>query len=170
MPSRWSAYLSGSLIMIASCTLQHVPKEQKIEPAKIPAFKVVGAVKLVNAQLSSEEAQIAVPGFAVTVNYKNYTELALKLLQNELAKKTPAAATGSAAKEIKLAIVDIKMLPMSGNFRCIINYTVETGDGYVRGLESMGGSWSYQTAIDSAVTNVAIGILNTEQILTYLEK
>jgi|SRR5919108_2901307 hypothetical protein len=168
-PTSCKYYLLGLLMMIPGCTLQHVPKEQKIAPANIPPFKVVGAVRLTNTQSSVEDVPLAIPGFTINVNYKSYTDIALKLLRSELDNKSGAVA-GSAAKEIKVAIVDIKMLPMSGNFRCIVNYTVESGDGYIRGLEAIGGSWSYQTAIDTAVTNVAVGVLNEERILTYLEK
>jgi hypothetical protein len=159
----------GLVLTLIGCTIQHIPKEQSIEPARVPPFKVVGAVKLTNTQASIENMPIAVSPFTVNINYKNFTDLALKLLKNELDKKHAGGGT-NAAKEIKLAIIDIKMLPMSGNFRCIINYTVETGDAYVRGLEAIGASWNYQTAIDAAIANVAVGVLNNERILTYLEK
>jgi hypothetical protein len=59
---------------------------------------------------------------------------------------------------------------MPGSFRCIVNTTIETGDGYVRGIEVVGASWNYQVAIDTAVSNVAVGVLNDEKILNYLEK
>ena len=170
MKARSYAILIGTLLTaLCGCTLQHIPKEQTIEPAKIPPFKAIGTTVLTNTQASTEDVQIAIPAFTITVNYRSYTDLALRQLKSELDKKTDASRARP-AKEFKLGIVDIKMLPMSGNFRCIINYTVETGDGYVRGLEAIGGSWNYQTAIDTAMANVVVGILNEERILNYLEK
>jgi len=91
------------------------------------------------------------------------------LLKSELDKRKEEI-TVSTPKVITVAIDDLKMFPMVGNFRCIINYTVKTGDGYVRGIEVLGGSWNYRTAIDMAVANVAVGVLNDEKILSYLEK
>ena len=69
-------------------------------------------------------------------------------------------------------ITEILEIPCygTGTMRCFVNYTVETGDGYVRGNEVVGASWNYETAIDMAVANVAVGVLNDEKILNYLEK
>lgn len=163
-----SYFLVISLIL-AGCSLRYVPSELSLEPARIPPFKRVGTVTLTNAHESSEDISVSIPGATVTVNYKEYTDLVIKLLKSELDKRKEEI-TVSTPKVITVAIDDLKMFPMVGNFRCIINYTVKTGDGYVRGIEVLGGSWNYRTAIDMAVANVAVGVLNDEKILSYLEK
>ena len=154
-------------ILVHSCTLQHLPKEQTIEPASIPPFKAKGTLALINNQLSTANVETTVSPFTITMNYRNFTDLVLKFLRNAIDKNQLG---GTGTKEIKLAIVDVKMLPNAGNFRCVINATVEAGDGYVRGLEAVGASWNYQTAIDSAIANIAVAVLNHERILTYLEQ
>ena len=157
------------ILVLSGCTLHYVPSAPPIEPASIPPFKVVGTVKLTNAQELSEDVSLPIPGFTITANFRQYTDLAIKSLRTELDKKSGGNA-GAAEKEIKLAIVDLKMLPGSGNFRCILNFTATTGQGYIRGIEVIGASWNFKTAIDTAVANVAIGVLNDERILSYLEK
>jgi hypothetical protein len=62
------------------------------------------------------------------------------------------------------------MILTTGTFGCIINHTVETGDGYRHGIEVIARSWSFKKAIDAAVAEVAISVLNDENILSYLEK
>jgi hypothetical protein len=158
-----------AFLIFFGCTLQHTPSEQRIDPARLPPFKPVAPVKLTNAQDSVENVSVPTVAATISVNYRDFTQLAIKLLKNEL-EKHGSTVQESAAKEIKLAIVDLKLLPLSTSHKCLINYTVVTGEGYVRGLEAMGESWNIQTAIDTAITNVAIGVLNDEQILDYLEK
>ncbi|MGQ0549930.1 MAG: hypothetical protein ACT4PY_09735 [Armatimonadota bacterium] len=92
----------------------------------------------------------------------------MSVLRGELDKRS--AAGRGVPKRIMVAIVDLRMIPTPGTFRCIINHTVETGDGYRRGIEVIGGSWDFRKAIDAAVANVAISVLNDEKILAYLEK
>ncbi len=112
---------------------------------------------------------MSVPAVTLKVNYRQYTEIALKSLKKELEKKGVTIAAGG-PKEIKLAVVDLKMIVMPGRSTCVLNYTVMTGDGYIRGMESTGASWNSRVAIDMAVANVTVGVLNDQRILDYLEK
>ena len=163
-------YFLPVFLILCGCVTNYVPSEHEIGANRIPPFKPSGSVRLTNAQESSDDVSVSVPGVTtVTVNYRQYTELAIKLLKGELEKKG-VAVLGNAAKEIRLAIVDLKVLTVPGTMRCLVNFTVKTGDGYVRGKEVIGANWNYETAIDMAVANVAIGILNDEKFLDYLEK
>lgn len=157
------------LLIIAGCTLRHTVSERTIETNRIPPFKAGGPVKLTNNREPSAENTVSVRPYTITVDYRQYTEIAIRLLKGELEKKG-VRVVEKAAKEIKLSIVDLKVLPMPGVMRCILNYTVETGDGYVRGKQVIGANWNFKTAIDMAVTNVAIGVLNDENVLNYVEK
>lgn len=168
-PPVFKRALLMAFLILFGCTLQHIPGEQQIDPSRLPPFNPIGPVKLTNAQDSSENVSLSTVGLTLLVNYRDYTQLAIKSLKSEL-EKHGSAVLESAPKEIRLAIVDLKLLPLSISHKCIINYTVVTGDGYVQGHEAIGESWSYQVAIDTAVTNVAIGVLNDERILDYLEK
>jgi len=162
-------YLLSGFLILCGCTLSYAPSQHQIEAQRIPPFKASGSVKLTNAQGSFEDTSITVSPYTILVNYKQYTDLVIKYLRSEVAKRG-AAVSGNAAKEIKLAIVDLMVLGIPGTMRCFVNYTVETGDGYVRGNEVVGASWNYETAINMAVANVAVGFLNDEKILNYLEK
>lgn len=185
MWSRWKEYnlrgtnrmesrLGGSsvlvvLLVLSGYALRHVSAASTIEPDRVPSFNVAGPVQIINAQQSSEDVSIPIPLFTLTVNYGQYTESAIRLLKAELDKRS-GVAPGSTPKRITVAIVDLRMIALAGTFRCIVNHTVETGDGYRRGIEVIGGSWDFRTAIDAAVANVAVSVLNDEKILSYLEK
>ena len=163
-------YFLPVFLILCGCVTNYVPSEHEIGANRIPPFKPSGSVRLTNAQESSDDVSVSVPGVTtVTVNYRQYTEFAIKLLKGELEKKG-VAVLGNAAKEIRLAIVDLKLLIVPGTTRCLVNFTVKTGDGYVRGKEVIGANWYFKTAIDMALANVAIGILNDEKFLDYLEK
>jgi hypothetical protein len=52
----------------------------------------------------------------------------------------------------------------------LINYTVETGDGYLRGYRVQDTNRDFRAAIDGALAKVVAGVLQDEQVLKYLEK
>jgi hypothetical protein len=157
------------LLILAGCATSHVANEVPLDPNRIPPFKPKGSVNLINAQRSSKIHSIFLSNLTVRVNYNQYTEIVLSLVKNELRNKgVQVSRYGS--KEIEVAVVDLQILPAAGTFRCFINYTVRTGDGYMHGNEAVGASWNYQTAIDAAVASAAVGVLNNENVLDYLEK
>jgi hypothetical protein len=172
MPMKLTAfrfYFLPVFLIFCGCISSYVPSEHEIGANRIPPFKPSGSVRLTNAQESSKDTSITISPSTFTVNYRKYTEIAIRLLKRELRKKG-TIVSGYGAKEIKLAIVDLRVNRMPGTMRCFVNYTVKTGDGYVRGNEVVGASWDFQTAIDMAVANVAVGVLNDEKILNFLEK
>ena len=169
--SHWVAVSSllVGLLVLSGCALHHISAESTIEPDRIPEFKVAGPIEIVNAQQSSEDVAIPIPGFTVAVNYRQYTESAIKALRGELDRRAGPTAART-PKRVTLTIVDLRMVTTGTTFGCIINYTVETGDGSRRGIEVIAWSWRFPKAINAAVTDVAISVLNDEKILSYLEK
>ena len=121
------------------------------------------------AQESNEDTFVSTPVYSLSINYKQFTELALKLLKKEVNDRS-SSLFGTTPKEIKLTVVDVRLITKYFAYRCIINSTVETGDGYIRGFEVIGTSWRDETAIDTALSKVAISVLNDKGILNYLEK
>ena len=159
------------LMLLASCGIhiQHAPSQLVVDSAKIPPFRVVGPVKLVNAQTLSQD--VVIPLYFthdVSANYKQYTDAAINSLKLELEKKG-AMISGIDGKTLKLAIADIKVLDRP-QYLCLINYTVETGDGYLRGYRVQDTDRDFRAAIDSALAKVVAGVLQDEQVLNYLEK
>ena len=158
------AGLLTGLLIFSACSPRYVPSEIPIDPSRIPGLRVAGPVKIVNAQTSSEDTVTPLGPNSLSVNYKEYTERAIKFLKTELERRG-AVVSDSASKVIRFSITDVKMYRV---FTCIINYTVETGDGYVRGFEGSSESWNFKTAADGALANVVMGVLQNDKILSYL--
>ncbi len=156
-------------LVLLGCTVRHAPGISSLAPGQVPDFRPGGPVKLVNAQLSSENSTIPLPPGNLSVNYREYTESALELIRKEISNRG-GMISDSALKVIKLAITNIRIESSSSNFTCIINYTIETGDGYLKGLRVTSSNWNVYAAIDNSVANVAISVLNDKIVLSYLEK
>lgn len=88
---------------------------------------------------------------------------------SELEKREGVVQT-SASREIGLDFTDIRIIPGAGRLRAVINFTVTTGDGYVRGLEAYEVNWDYQRAIDGAIVNVVKAILTNDKVRQYLSE
>lgn len=164
---RYGYVLILSLIL-GACSVKHVPNELVVDPLKVPRFRVVGALKLVNAQTLSEDVLIPMGTGKLSVNYKQYTDAAVNSLKIELGKNG-AVILDVAPKILKLAITDIRF-QTPPIFLCVINYTVETGDGYVHGFKVESENWNFRVALDGALAKVVTGVLQDGQVLKYLEK
>ncbi len=162
-------YFVGIFLISSGCTVKYLAKESLVDSTRIPRFKVAGEVKLTNAQGSSDDVLVPKGNITLSINYREHTQLILNLLKKELDERS-STLFGDAPKEIKLAVVDVKMIPTQLMTRCIMNSTIETKEGYIRGIEVIGASWNFFIAIDTAVANTVIAVLNDEQILAYLEK
>ncbi len=156
-------------LVLFGCTVRHVPEISSLAPGQVPDFRPAGPVKLVNAQPSSENSISPLPPGNLSVNYREYTDSALELIRKEISNRG-GMISGNAPKVIKLAITNIRIESPPSSFTCIINYTIETGDRYLRQFQVTSSNWNVYVAIDNCVANVAISVLNNKNVLSYLEK
>jgi len=159
-------FLSAIFIQ-SGCTVRHTPGDFQIQSGEIPSFSVSEPIRIVNAQTSSSDVILPVPPYKLIINHKQYTDTAIKLLAGEIEKRGGKIAE-DASKVIEVSIIDIK-IATTVKYRCIIHFTVGTGDAYFKGFEAAGGGWDYEKAIDLAMANVVVEILNNDRILRYLE-
>lgn len=159
-------FLSAIFIQ-TGCAVRYTPSDSQITSGEIPSFSVSEPIRIVNAQTSSSDVILPVHPYKLSVNHKQYTDTAIKLLIGEIEKRG-GKISGDASKVINVSIIDVK-IATTMKFRCIINFTVETGDAYFKGFEVAGGSWDYEKAIDLAMANVVIKTLNNDGILRYLK-
>ena len=104
----------------------------------------------------------------MTVSLYKSTDRLIALIKDELQKKG-ISVLESAGKKLKISIVDIWMVPRVGVFKCDFNLTADIG-GNAIGMKASGESWNYEKAMDLALTEAAIVILNNDKIIQYLEK
>ena len=166
----WRGRCAAGLILFvfSACTTIHRSAPSPPDAGRLPPFRVPAPVAIVNSQTSSTDVVLPLRGVDVTVNYRDYTASAIALLRRELDSRATAGSTAT-RKEIRLAIVDLRIMAIP-QMRCIVNFTVETGDGYTRGHETMATNWNFGAAIDAAISNVVVAVLNDEQVIAYLEK
>jgi len=157
------------LVVLAGCTLNYVPKPSPIEPQNIPALNVKQPVELVNVQALDSEIALSMSTSTVMVNLHDYTETVIALIKGGLQKKE-VLVEKNADKVINLAVIDVGMSPLSGSFKCDLNFTVEMEGTPLFGMEVSAQNWNFQKAIDLAIAEAALWILNDERIIRYLEK
>ena len=156
------------VIVLAGCTIHYVPKPSPEEPIVIPVFKPGQPVAIIN-KTAPREALLSLQPYDLRVDYRQYADSAIQLLKSELEKGGGVVQT-TASSEIGLDFTDIRIVPGAGRLRAVINFTVTTGDGFVRGLEASEVNWNFQRAIDGAIVNVVKGIMTNDRVRQYLSE
>jgi len=157
-----------ALVLLAGCTLQYVPKPSPEELIVVPVFQPGQPVAIVT-KTAPREVLIPIPPYDLKVDFRKYADSAIQLLQSELQKRG-GVVQESSAREIRFDLTDMRVVPGAGRMRCVINFTVATGDGYLRGLEASGTSWNFETAIDSAIVETVKAILTDDRVRKYLSE
>lgn len=155
-----------TVMLVTGCALQYVPKPSQEELIVVPVFKPGRPVAIVN-KTASREVRIPVSPYDLEVDFRKYAEIAIQLMHKELERRGGVVQSTS-SREISLDLADMRIVPGFGRFRCIMNATVATRDGYVRGFEASSVSWNYETAIDGAIVETVKAILTNEQVRQYL--
>lgn len=158
-----------SLTILPSCIYYDGPPRLYIDPRAVPRFEVTGAVRVVNASPSMPTVVLSAAVFRLSVDYKAFTDLAVTALGRELEKKG-AVVADQAAKSINLAIVEVKIAtnPLDAKLTCVVDFSVETGDGYSRRHEVRSTNENFQTSVDEALSNVVPAVLQDQRIRAYL--
>jgi len=156
------------VMVLAGCTVHYVPKPSPEEPIVVPVFKRGQPVAIIN-KTAPREVLLSVRPYDLRVDYQQYADSAIQLLKTELEKREGVVQT-SASREIGLDFTDIRIVPGAGRFRAVINFTVTTGDGYVRGLEASEVNWNFQRAIDGAIVSVVKAMLTNDRVRQYLSE
>jgi hypothetical protein len=154
-------------VLLAGCALGYVPKPNA-EAVVDSALKPGQPVAIVN-KTAPRDAPLPVPPYELRVDYRQYADAAITLLRGELEKRG-TVVQASASREIRLNFTDIRIAPGPGRMRAVINCTVTTGDGYVRGFEASGVSWNFQAAIDAAIVDVVDTLLTNARVRQYLSE
>lgn len=157
------------LVMIfAGCTIHYVPKPSPEGPIVIPVFKLGQPVSIVN-KTKPNEVVLPVETTDVRVDYRQCADSAIELLKRDLEKREGVVQT-SASREIGLNFTDIHIIPGVRGLRAVINFTITTGDGYLRGFEASELSSTFQSALDGAIVNVVKTMLTNDRVRQYLSE
>ncbi len=154
-------------LILAGCTLHYVPNPSSEELIVVPAFKPGQSVTIINKTAPSD-TRLPIGPYDLQVDFRKYADSVVQLLQTELAKRG-GVVEASSSREIRFDLTDVRM-DHAARQRCVINFTIGTGDGYFRGLQASGVSWSYEKAVDSAIVDVVKTILTNERVRKYVSE
>ncbi len=101
------------------------------------------------------------------LNHKQLLEVAIEALEGYIRDAGGTIVTEGGEKTITLAITDVSNIAI---FETFVNFTLETGDGYVQGLQAYGKRWNYRRSIDNAVADIPVQVLSDPQVIAYLEQ
>jgi hypothetical protein len=155
-------------MILAGCTLHYVPNPSSEELIVVPAFKPGQPVTIINKTAPSD-TRLPIGPYDLQVDFRRYADSVVQLLQTELTNRG-GVLEGSSSREIRFDITDVRIDQGAGRQRCVINFTIGTGDGYLRGLQAIGVSWNYETAIDRAIVEVVKAILTNERVRKYVSE
>lgn len=160
--------LLALLLLASGCTMKYEPKPLEIEPHRIPDMTATQPIALVNAQSEGSEIELTVPAYTVTVDLHKTTDAVIDSMAGELRKKG-VSVSDTAEKTVKIAVIDVRIITRAAVFKCDVSYTVEAEKIERFGGEASDESWNFQKAVDLAVTETAIQILNKRQFVDYLQ-
>jgi hypothetical protein len=149
--------------------LKYVPKPVAIEPYKIPDMIALQPIRLMNVQPVGPEIDVTVQPYTVKVDLHSYTQTVIEVMKKQLREKgVPVSDT--AEKIVKVAVIDVGIIPRAAIFKCDISYTVEAENIARFGAEASAENWNFQKAIDLAVTEAAVRIMNDQRFIGFVEQ
>jgi hypothetical protein len=158
-------------VPVPSSDLTKPYNARKREPeGSIPELTARGEFRIVNAQ-APLRWPIIYPMRMIAkkeyVDYRQLLQVATDALEQHIRDAGGVIVTEGGDKTITLAITDFSNIAI---FETFINFTLETGDGYFRGLQAYGKNWNYRRSIDNAVADIPIQVLNDATVISYLEQ
>jgi len=144
--------------------------KSKNPQGSIPAFAARGRIRIVNAEPSARWPIMYPQRLVMKKEYvdrRQLLEVARAALEQRIREAGGTIVSEGGDKTITLTVTDLSMIAI---FETFINFTLETGDGYVRGLQAHGKQWNYRTSIDEAVADIPVQVLNDPNVLKYLER
>lgn len=146
-------------------TIQHTPKDYDLgEPW--PGVTASGPVSVRTGNAPAGRFTIDLPGQSMTIDLQEYTEALAQRVRKALSEQG-VATEPEAARVIEVEVVYANILPQM-RFHCVVDFTVRTGDGYVRGRQARDKSGNPQKACNAALSRAAFELLGDERVRRYL--
>jgi hypothetical protein len=101
------------------------------------------------------------------VDHQQLLDVAIEALDEHLEEAGATVLDEGGEKTITLEVNDLANIEIMQTY---INFTVRTGDGYVKGLQAYGEHWNYRKSVDAAVADIAVQVLSDPHIIAYLEQ
>lgn len=163
--SRWPVLLVFPLVLSA-CTIHHRPKDFELDEPW-PALAVSGPVDVRAGDALPGMRSIALAGQTFTLDLSEYTDALVERVAEALAAQGTPPRDG-AGKSVELEVVYANILPGAGPSHCVVDFTLRTANGYVRGLQARAVSYDPQKACNAALSKAALACLRDDGLQAYL--
>lgn len=151
-----------------SGAIEYTPRPVPIDPQRVPDLRSIQSIMLANMQPAGSEIDVTVPPFTLKVDLHQYTETVIGVVEAELRKKG-VVVSDAATDIVKIAVVDVAIIPRAARFKCDINYVLEMDSIGRFGAEASAENWDFQKAIDAALTETALQVLKDKRFTSPLE-
>lgn len=153
-------------LLSAGCsTIAHTPKDYELEEAW-PTVPTSAPVTVRSTSTPTERFTIKLAGQSMSVDLQEYSDALVQRVRDALSSQGATLAPDAPAV-IEVEVVYVNILPQMRN-HCVVDFTVRTGSGYVRGHQARHESSNPQKACDAALSRAAFELLADKKIQSYL--
>jgi hypothetical protein len=165
MRTAWTLAFLPALILVGGCSTTYQPKDFDLDEPWPPLTSTGPvAVRVVEAPL--QEQSLALPGETLKFELRDYTRALADRIEEALETQGIAVEPG-AGKVIEVEVVYADILT-HGRSHCIVDVTLRTADGYVRGHQARAKSGFVKKACNAALSKAALACLSDPQLRAYL--
>lgn len=157
----------GLAAVIFGCGLAYMPTPPPVAPNMVTSYKKYPSINLVNTQGASTIIDLSAGPYTLKADLHAYTE-AVRALIEQVWRTKGGTVSKDAHHILELAVVDVWLIPRFGVFKCDVNLQVALGESAPFGLEASAQNFSYEKAIDSALSESVVAILNRQEVVAYL--
>lgn len=154
-------------VALGACTTTHLaPKDFELEEPW-PRLTANGSVAVTAGQARAGLFTIELPAQKLSLDL---TELADSLAERvrRALRAQGISIRPDGSKTLELEVVYTNVLPGSGRFHCVVDFTVRAGSGYVRGHQAREASYDPKKACNAALSRAALELLADPRIQDYL--
>lgn len=155
-------------VTLCGCTAHLQPREGIALPSPAARVQVAGPLAVRAAAAPPQTHEFALGGgFYASADYSDFARAVARLLEAELARQ--GAAIGTGGKSLEIDVQHIDCINGAGQSACVIDYTITTGDGEVRGFQARDWGWIFPNACNGAVANAVTETLADAWVGRYLQ-
>jgi len=159
--------VAGALVLQGCGTLAYTPTEWTIKPGVIPQLNVAGAVSVINAQPSKEQAIVySYGGTQLASNYNAITELMTQQAASEIKKN--GSARGGQPKSIELKVTHLLSTYYAMFWKSKMTYQVKLGNGETFEKTVTHGSGDLRQDLNGCIAEGVIFLLKDQRVTEYL--
>lgn len=157
-------------LILVGCTTPYQPQEYTLRAGLIPTVKVLGDVKIKNAQPSRETAIVySYMGSKLSSNYNAITQVMVGQVQREL-KKNGSFTPSSADKSISIRVDYLRSKYRAMYWVSKLSYTATLGNGQTLNKQVRHRSGLLYQDLNGCIADASLSLFRDENVINYLKQ